>query len=89
MERVDEKGKVVTIGGHVHGYLHVPPGRRVKDQLNMREEQFLALTDATMQELDGQAGDPIGFIAINKDHIISVMPIDEPRPASTDEHYYS
>jgi hypothetical protein len=62
MNRVDEKGKVftarihkmevevniVTVQGHVHGYLHVQPGQRVKDLLNNPAEQFLAITSATV-----------------------------------------
>jgi hypothetical protein len=62
MNRVDEKGKVftarihkmevevniVTVQGHVHGYLHVQPGQRVKDLLNNPSEQFLAITSATV-----------------------------------------
>jgi hypothetical protein len=34
----------------VHGFLHVMPGSRVKDQLNNRDEQFLAITFATIMK---------------------------------------
>lgn len=98
MERIDGKGKVftnklrtnqvevsvTTVEGHVQGYIHVLPGWRVKDQLNLKDEQFVALTDATIETLGGDRR--IDFIAINKQHIIRVVPIDEPEP--TEENIY-
>lgn len=90
MNRLDEKGKlytehvrktrvevaIVTTQGDVHGYVHVMRDQRVRDLLN-NSEQFLAVTDATLHgygRLDSQQTD---FIAINKQHIVSLTPIDE------------
>ncbi len=125
LNRVDEKGKVftarvhkmevevniVTVQGHVHGYLHIQPGQRVKDLLNNPAEQFLAITSATVytktdlqvkaaskttqtkQKADGseEQVEPTrsDFLALNKQYVISVVPIDEDkveRPRG--EEYY-
>ncbi len=103
MERVDEKGKVftqrlrtqdvevniITVSGTLHGFIHVAPGNRLKDQLNTRDEQFLAMTNATARNHDDKAGVHIDFIAINKQHIVSVIPVDETRTTGALEGYYS
>lgn len=103
MERVDDKGKVfthkvrtqdvevniTTVTSKLHGFIHVAPGNRLKDQLNTRDEQFLALTNATYRNHDDKDGMHIDFIAINKQHIVSVVPIDESRTTGALEGYYS
>ena len=103
MERVDDKGKIftqrvrtqdvevniITVTGRLHGFIHVAPGNRLKDQLNTRDEQFLAVTNATSRNHDEKDGVHIDFIAINKQHIVSVAPIDEARTTGALEGYYS
>ena len=103
MERVDEKGKVftqrvrtqdvevniTTIAGTLHGFIHVSPGNRLKDQLNTRDELFLAITNATSRSHDGKNGVHLDFIAVNKHHIVSVVPVDESRTTGALEGYYS
>ena len=103
MERVDDKGKiftervrthcvevnVITIQGSVHGFVHVEPGLRVKDQLNNRDEQFLAVTFATIFQNEHDPNvdaDPqhVTFVALNKNHIISVIPVNEKRSEDDD-----
>jgi Family of unknown function (DUF6812) len=91
-ERVDEKGKVFTprvrtapveveihtLQGLVHGYVHVKPYKRVKDELDNREEEFLAVTNASMRTHPDSIPREVGFIAVNKHHIVTLVPIDEP-----------
>jgi hypothetical protein len=114
LNRVDEKGKVftarvrkmevevhiATVQGHVHGYVHLQPGQRIKDLLNNPAEQFLAITQATIQPMpEAKAGTKAaalhppateaGFLALNKQYIISVVPVDEDKVARRrDEEYY-
>ena len=100
--RVDQKGKVyterirtvpveiqiLTTQGYVQGFVHVHPGQRIKDLLNDHDERFLAVTNAIFDASDnGEAQDEIAFIAINKDYIISAIPLNEDRPIPTDEDY--
>lgn len=58
----------------IEGTIHVHPERRVSDELNA-PEVFLAVTDA--QVSDGQGTRSVPFIAVNKQHIVSVVPDDE------------
>jgi hypothetical protein len=101
LERVDDKGKVftervrksnvevdiVTIQGRLHGYMHVRPGQRVKDMLNNPAEQFLAITNATTTRNGETEIQHAGFLAVNKMHVISVIPIDEPKLADEDPYW--
>ncbi len=91
-ERTDENGKVftprvrtshveveiITIQGLVHGYVHLKPEKRVKDELNNTQEPFLAVTDAVLRTDAASPPREVGFLAVNKRHIVSVVPIDEP-----------
>lgn len=92
-ERVDEKGKVftprirtasvevdiITLQGVVHGFVHVKPDQRIKDELNNRDEAFLAVTNASLRSHVDALPREVGFVAVNKSHIVTVVPINEPR----------
>ena len=49
---------------------------RVSDLLNAAEQEFLSLTDVTLEPLDG--GEPVQreFVAISRAHIVYLAPID-------------
>ncbi|HEV2814703.1 MAG TPA: hypothetical protein VGW10_15715 [Solirubrobacteraceae bacterium] len=48
---------------------------RVSDLLNATEREFIALTDVTLQPLDG--GEPVHreFVAVSRQHIVFVAPV--------------
>lgn len=50
---------------------------RVSDLLNASERDFLPLTDATVELLDG-GGTPQthGFLAVQRSHVVLVVPLD-------------
>ena len=87
----DEKGKVftdivtkisvfVTIQTITHmmrGQMHVRRDQRMKDELD-RDENFLALTDVHVQGPDGQSLFHSPFLAVRRDHIVWVMPEQQP-----------
>ncbi len=75
---------ITTVQGHIHGHLHVAPGSRVKDQLDNKEERFIAITDATFRT--GESETYAGFVAVNKEYVIAVIPIDEPRLSAEEEY---
>src|SRR5205814_8812256 len=91
MNRVDEKGKlftervhkarvevrIITLQGEVHGFLHLMPDQRVRDLLNNTAEQFLAVTDATLRGQGGLESQHIDLRALNKQCLVSAIPIDE------------
>ena len=83
----DENGKIftdiiskistyVTLQTTTHmirGRMHVRRDQRVKDELD-RSEKFLALTDVQVLGPDGQALFQSPFLAVDRDHIVWVMP---------------
>ena len=88
--RYDDKGKfftdvitkdtvpaiIQTLVTRIQGNMHVRINERVKDELN-RGEQFLAITDAIIFNLEGQKQYDAEFLLINRDHVIWVIPDDE------------
>ena len=83
----DEKGKIftsivsktaipATIQTTTHllrGNLHVRRDQRIKDELDVNES-FLALTDVSVLGPDGQPLFQTPFLAVQRAHIIWVMP---------------
>ena len=88
--RYDDKGKfftdiitkdtvpsiIQTLVTRIQGNVHVRINERVKDELN-RGEQFLAITDANIFNLEGQKIFDAEFMLLNRDHVIWVIPDDE------------
>ena len=99
MNKIDERGKyfteritthtievlVQTVYGQVRGHLHIKPGQRIKDALN-EGESFIALTRITMTDAEGVQ--EIRFVALNKQHIISVVPLQEESQVLPQEEHY-
>jgi hypothetical protein len=91
MNRVDQKGKlytervrkagvrvlISTVQGVVEGNVYLAPGERVKDLLNSDDEHFLAVTEATVEWHARAEAAQAGFIALNKRHIVWVVPLEE------------
>ena len=49
---------------------------RVSDLLNASEREFIAMTDVVMQPLDGGEPTTREFIAVSRQHIVFVSPLD-------------
>jgi hypothetical protein len=49
---------------------------RVSDLLNASERDFIALTDVTLTPLDGGEDQTRDFVAVSRQHIVFVAPID-------------
>ena len=87
----DEKGKfftdviskdvvfshIQTHSNQIHGYVHVRKGDRLSDEIN-GTNSFLAVTDVEICNLGGEVLYKSKFLAVNRSHIIWLMPIDEP-----------
>lgn len=90
----DEKGKVftqvvtkkpisVTIQTSnqlIKGKIHIRPEDRVKDELN-RKDLYIAVTDATVFSSEGKALYHSGFLSVNTEQIVWLMPDEEVLPA--------
>ena len=83
----DEKGKrftdivtkkpvyatVQTTTHLIRGHIHVRREQRIKDELDL-DEKFLAITDVQVLSADGQVLFQAPFLAIQRDHIVWVVP---------------
>ena len=87
----DDKGKVFTdivskrpvpatvqTTRHLmRGNIHVRRDQRIKDELDL-DGKFIAVTDVSVLGADGQILFQAPFLAINRAHIIWVMPEQKP-----------
>lgn len=87
----DEKGKfftrviskspvsavIQTAQNIIHGTIHVRPDARLKDDINELGEHFLAVTDATIYDLQNVVLYRATFLVLNVDHITWIIPQDE------------
>lgn len=85
----DEKGKfftdvvskvpvhavVQTTAQLIRGNIHVRHGERLKDELD-RDETFLAITEASILQADGQVQFETAFLAVRRSQIVWVLPED-------------
>jgi hypothetical protein len=92
--RFDEKGKfftdvvskesvpviIQTLTHRVRGMLHVRPQERLTDEIN-QNEQFFAITEATILNDSGEVLYACDFFAINRDHIVWILPENQMKPA--------
>lgn len=86
----DDKGKIFTqvvskkpvpvilrtTQNILQGVLHVRPTERIIDELNS-SLQFVAITDARILNEAGETLYTTGFITVNKEHIIWIIPEEE------------
>jgi hypothetical protein len=72
---LQEVALVMVDGTEVRGMLHRAQGTRTLDFLNKQSETFVAMTNATLSR--GEEVQDVGFIALNKAHILRVLEADE------------
>ena len=85
----DEKGKFYTdiikkevVFAQIHtpanrimGYIHIRIGDRLSDEIN-QDRLFLAVTGAEIFDLAGELLYTSEFLAVNRQHIIWLMPVE-------------
>ena len=64
---------IQTLTHRINGKIFIRVGERVTDELN-RSEKFIAVTDATIFDGEGDLSYKCDFITVNRDHIIWIMP---------------
>ena len=69
----------------IYGSVYVKPSERIKDSLD-ENANFIAVTQATICDTHGECLYKTNFIAINRDHIIWLIPDDELIPENELEH---
>ena len=60
----------------IKGELHIRINQRLKDELD-NSNPFLAITNATISDLNGQVLYQTNFMAVNRTHIIWLIPEKE------------
>jgi hypothetical protein len=87
---IEDKGKIFTniiskhpvevliqsANGLVRGDIHVRRDERLKDEID-RDEPTLAVTDATLFAPSGEILYQTKFMALNRHHIIWIIPVEE------------
>lgn len=69
------KATIQTTTHQIQGYIHVRQDERVKDGLD-RSEKFLAVTNAVILDLSGKITAECGFLSVNRDQIVWLIPAD-------------
>jgi len=64
---------IMTVTHKITGVIYVRPDQRIKDELDI-EEKFLAITDATVYSLQGNVIAHCGFMAVQRNQIVWVIP---------------
>lgn len=67
---------IQTATHKMHGVLHIRQGKRIKDELNL-DERFLAVTDVVVFNSQGDIQYQAGFMALNINHVVWVIPDEE------------
>lgn len=65
-----------TVHTIIHGTIHIQPNHRLKDELD-KNETFLAVTDATIHDPQGQPAYSTHFMALNRAQIVWLLPKNE------------
>lgn len=83
MEHRQERVRIETARHRIEGLLTLARDgfrSRVSDVLNASERDFLTLTDATVEPLDGGTVESHPFLAVARRHIVfAVSPPEEPQ----------
>lgn len=64
---------IMTVTHKITGLIYVRPDQRIKDELDVNEN-FLAITDATVYSLQGNVIAHCGFMAVQRNQIVWVIP---------------
>ena len=60
----------------IRGSVHVRQGERLKDELENNED-YIAVTDASIYDVNGAVAHSSPFLAVQKNQIVWVMPVDD------------
>lgn len=67
---------IQTLTHRIQGQIHIRPGERVKDEIN-QADAFVAVTQAKIIDPGGRELYQCEFIAVNREHIVWILPEDE------------
>lgn len=76
IQKVPVPSIVQTTTNLIRGLIHVRQDERLKDELEINE-QFIAVTEVSVCDADGKVIFSGPFLAVQKDQIVWVMPLNE------------
>lgn len=74
--KIPVRSTIQTTMQLIQGKVHVRKGERLKDELD-RDETFLAVTDASVLDVNGKTLFEASFLAVHRTQIIWVRPDQE------------
>jgi len=95
----DDKGKIFTqviskkpvsviiqtTTHQIKGLVYIRPDDRLKNTLDNNTEAYLAVTDATVFSQSGEPAYETGFLAVNRSHIVWILPEEDLNRLSNEE----
>lgn len=95
----DDKGKIFTqviskkpvsviiqtTTHQIKGMVYIRPDDRLKNTLDNNTEAYLAVTDATVFSQSGETAYATGFLAVNRSHIVWILPEEDLNRLSNEE----
>lgn len=76
-KKVSVQATIQTVTQRIVGEIHIREWQRVKDYLDHGQEDFLAVTDATVFNFKGEVLHRFPFLAINLAHVVWLNPQDD------------
>lgn len=76
---------IQTLTHRIQGNLHIREWERIRDALN-KEDRFIAITEATVFNLKGDAILNTPFMLVNQEHVVWAVPEDERQPGTVVLH---
>lgn len=76
IQKVPVPSIVQTTTNLIRGLIHVRQDERLKDELEINE-QFIAVTEVSVCDADGKVIFRGPFLAVQKDQIVWIMPLNE------------
>lgn len=70
------RSEIQTVTHRIQGDVHVRKGDRLSDEIN-QPNIFLPVTHAEIYSLNGEKLYSCDFLAVNREHIVWLMPVDE------------
>ena len=61
----------------IEGDMHLVSGSRLTDIVNLKTKDFFPITDAKIFSLLGEALYSLNYVAVNRDAIAAIFPLDE------------
>ncbi|MBN2371721.1 MAG: hypothetical protein JXO72_14655 [Vicinamibacteria bacterium] len=81
IEKTSIAAMIRTPDQMIVGSLHINPRKRLKDELNIASDRFLAVTDARLYDTACRPLGEAAFLLVSSAHVITITPLEGVKPA--------